>query len=197
MKQTSKTRKVTSTEEIARLADRGEDVSRFFTNSGRMMEPIRRVNVDFASPMLKELDRAAQELNISRQAAIKTLIRQALDQRYLARSARQVKAGKLKSWLRSGSAGPALRPCGSSSGASFGRAANKGIRISFARVRNLVPQTSWPRRQNHVAVEKPQGRTAGPALHFLTFPCDARVTPASHFMSATVKKSEQATDWTR
>jgi hypothetical protein len=89
MKQTSKTRKVTSAEEIARLADRGEDVSRFFTNSGRMMEPIRRVNVDFASPMLKELDRAAQELNISRQAAIKTLIRQALDQRYLARSTRR------------------------------------------------------------------------------------------------------------
>ena len=89
MNQTSKTRKVTSADEIARLADCGEDVSRFFTNSGRMMEPIRRVNVDFASPMLKELDRAAQELNISRQAVIKTLIRQALDQRYLARSARR------------------------------------------------------------------------------------------------------------
>jgi len=89
MKQTSKTRKITSAEEIARRADHGEDVSRFFTNSGRMMEPIRRVNVDFASPMLKELDRAAQELNISRQAAIKTLIRQALDQRYLAGNARR------------------------------------------------------------------------------------------------------------
>ena len=89
MKQTSKTRKATSAEEIARRADRGEDVSRFFTNSGQMMEPIRRVNVDFAPPMLKELDGAAQELNISRQAVIKTLIRQALDQRYLARSARR------------------------------------------------------------------------------------------------------------
>ncbi len=89
MKQTSKTRNVTSAEEIARLADRGENVSRFFTNSGRMMEPIRRVNVDFALSMLKELDGTAQELNISRQAVIKTLIRQALDQRYLARSARR------------------------------------------------------------------------------------------------------------
>jgi hypothetical protein len=89
MKRTRKTRKVTSAEEIARLADRSRDVSRFFTNSGRMMEPVRRVNVDFASPMLKELDRTAQELNISRQAVIKTLIRQALDQRYLARTARR------------------------------------------------------------------------------------------------------------
>jgi len=89
MKQTSRTRKVISAEEIARRADRGENVSSFFTNSGRMMEPIRRVNVDFAPAMLKELDGAAQELNISRQAVIKTLIRQALDQRYLARSARR------------------------------------------------------------------------------------------------------------
>ena len=88
MKQTRKTRKVTSAEKIARLADRGENVSRFFTNSGRMMEPIRRVNVDFAPAMLKELDGTAQELNISRQAVIKTLIRQALDQRYLAINAR-------------------------------------------------------------------------------------------------------------
>jgi hypothetical protein len=43
-----------------------------------MMGPIQRVNVDLASGMLEELDRAAKELNISRQAVIKTLIRQAL-----------------------------------------------------------------------------------------------------------------------
>jgi hypothetical protein len=34
------------------------------------------------------LDKAAKELNISRQAVIKTLIRQALDQQYLARGSR-------------------------------------------------------------------------------------------------------------
>jgi len=50
-------------------------VSRFFTNAGRTMMPMRRVNVDLASGMLEELDRAAKELNISRQAVIKTLIR--------------------------------------------------------------------------------------------------------------------------
>ena len=75
-------------ETIARLADNGKDVSRFFTNAGHMMGPIQHVNVDFASPMLDELDNAAKELNISRQAVIKTLIRQALDQHYLA-TARQ------------------------------------------------------------------------------------------------------------
>jgi hypothetical protein len=69
---------------IATLADNGKDVSRYFTNKGRMMEPIQRVNVDFTAPMLQELDNAARELNISRQAVIKTLLRQALDQHYLA-----------------------------------------------------------------------------------------------------------------
>lgn len=73
-------------ERIARLADGGKDVSRFFTNSGRMMAPIQRVNVDFTDAMLEELDRQAKELNISRQAVIKTLVRQALDQRYMALS---------------------------------------------------------------------------------------------------------------
>jgi len=86
MKSTRNRRKMVSAEAIARRADRGKDVSVFFTNSGRMMPPIQRVNVDFAGPMLSELDIAAKELNISRQAVIKTLIRQALDQRYLARN---------------------------------------------------------------------------------------------------------------
>jgi Ribbon-helix-helix protein, copG family len=88
MKNTRRPRKPVPAEAIARLADRGSDVSRFFTNTGRMMGPIQRVNVDLASGMLEELDRAARELNISRQAVIKTLVRQALDQQYLARASR-------------------------------------------------------------------------------------------------------------
>jgi hypothetical protein len=66
----------------------GEKVSRFFTNDGKMMPPIQRVNVDFAAPMLKELDAEARALNISRQAVIKSLLRQALDRQRLARRAR-------------------------------------------------------------------------------------------------------------
>lgn len=88
MKSIRKSRKVVSAETIAKRADRGENISHFFTNSGRMHDPIQRVNVDFAAPMLKELDNAAKELNISRQALIKTLLRQALDQRSLARETR-------------------------------------------------------------------------------------------------------------
>ena len=87
MKSTRNSKRVSSPEAIARLADQGKSVSRFFTNSGRMMPPIQRVNVDFSAPMLGELDEAAKELNVSRQAVIKTLVRQALDQRYLARNA--------------------------------------------------------------------------------------------------------------
>ena len=86
MKSTHRTRKAASAKSIARIADRGGDVSRFFTNKGQMMSPIQRVNVDLAPGMLEELDTAAKELNISRQAVIKTLIRQALDQQYLSRA---------------------------------------------------------------------------------------------------------------
>jgi hypothetical protein len=86
MKNTASKKKAASAESIARMADRGKDVSRFFTNSGQMRKPIQRVNIDFTASMLEELESAAKELNVSRQAVIKTLIRQGLDQRHIARS---------------------------------------------------------------------------------------------------------------
>lgn len=89
MKKTRKGRKAISAEAIARLADQGKDTSRFFTKTGQMIEPIQRVNVDFTETMLEELERAARELNVSRQAVIKTLLRQALDHHYLAQSGRR------------------------------------------------------------------------------------------------------------
>jgi len=88
MKKTRRTKGPVRAESIARRAERGEDVSRYFANSGRMMQPIRRVNVDFTPGMLEELDRAARGLNISRQAVIKTLIRRALDEQYTSRHRR-------------------------------------------------------------------------------------------------------------
>jgi hypothetical protein len=84
MSKTANKRKPTA-DEIAEMATSGEDVSRFFTNKGEMRPPVKRVNVDFTLDMLKELDAVAKELNISRQAVIKTYLRQALDQHYLAR----------------------------------------------------------------------------------------------------------------
>ena len=84
MSRIRKTNRPVAAESIARMADEGKDVSAFFTNAGRMMPAIQRVNVDFTVPMLQELDQTAEELNISRQAVIKTLVRQGLDQRYQA-----------------------------------------------------------------------------------------------------------------
>lgn len=89
MKKTRSKKKHLSAEAIARRADHGKPISRFFTNSGKMMKPIQRVNVDFTAAMLEELEAAAKELNISRQAVIKTMLRQALDQRQTARSSRR------------------------------------------------------------------------------------------------------------
>ena len=87
MKKTA-SKKPVNAETIARMADKGRDVSRFFTNKGKMMQPVQRVNVDFAAEMLEELDREAVQLNISRQAVIKSLLRQALDQHYVAVASR-------------------------------------------------------------------------------------------------------------
>ncbi len=88
MKNTHHRKKPASAESIARMADSGKDITQFFSNSGRMMKPIQRVNVDFTASMLEELESAARELNISRQAVIKTLVRQGLDQRHAARVSR-------------------------------------------------------------------------------------------------------------
>ena len=77
-------------EEVAEMADRGEDIAAHFTNNFRVVRPaVQRVNVDFTAPMLKELDREAETLNISRQAVIKTMLREALDRRYLAQQGRR------------------------------------------------------------------------------------------------------------
>jgi metal-responsive CopG/Arc/MetJ family transcriptional regulator len=70
------------------MADRGEDVSRFFTNRGKMLRPIQRVNVGFTASLLQELDQAAAELSVSRPAVIKAFVHQALDQHHLAQGAR-------------------------------------------------------------------------------------------------------------
>ena len=88
MPKTLESTKPPTADEISELADSGEQITHFFTMKGKMMPPIQRVNVDFALPMLQELDVAARQLNISRQAVIKTLLRQALDQQHLARRAR-------------------------------------------------------------------------------------------------------------
>ena len=92
MKKTRKSTQPVSADTIARLADQGKDVSHFFKGQGRMVQPIQRVNVDVTIAMLEELDQAAQDLNVSRQAVIKTLVRQALDQHYLALRARRPEA---------------------------------------------------------------------------------------------------------
>jgi hypothetical protein len=79
-------------EEIADKASRGEDVSPFFTGNFTVVRPIRRVNVDLTEGMLTELHARATRLNVSRQAVIKTLLRQALDQNKAVSPSRKRKA---------------------------------------------------------------------------------------------------------
>ncbi len=67
-------------EQIAEMATRGENVSRYFTNKFTVVRPVKRVNIDLTQGMLRELDARAAKLNISRQAVIKTLLERALSQ---------------------------------------------------------------------------------------------------------------------
>lgn len=97
MQKTSKSKKI-STEELEIKAVRGEDITSHFSGKPKIRRgfqkverrntAIQRVNVDFTLDMLNELDEAASQLNISRQAVIKTLVREALDRHYLAKKAR-------------------------------------------------------------------------------------------------------------
>jgi hypothetical protein len=80
-------------DEIAEMASRGEDVSAYFTNKFTVVRPVRRVNVDLTHGMLRELDERAARLNVSRQAVIKTLLRQALNERSGSRPESKKKAG--------------------------------------------------------------------------------------------------------
>jgi hypothetical protein len=73
-------RRTPTADEIAERASRGEDVSAHFTNKFTVVRPVRRVNVDLTQGMLRELDERAARLNVSRQAVIKTLLRQVLDE---------------------------------------------------------------------------------------------------------------------
>jgi hypothetical protein len=91
---------IPSAEQIAEMADSGENITRFFSGKGRMMPPIQRVNVDFTGTMLEELDREARDLNISRQAVIKTLLRQALDEKYVAAAARPAVKERARAGVR-------------------------------------------------------------------------------------------------
>jgi len=83
-----------SADDIAEKASREEDVSSFFTNKFTVVRPVRRVNVDLTQGMLSELDARAARLNVSRQAVIKTLLRQALDQNNAAQSGKKRQANQ-------------------------------------------------------------------------------------------------------
>lgn len=84
MKKTKK-KKPISAEAIARMADQGKDISRFFTGH-MIMVPVHLVNVDFTAETVARLDHEASMLNITREAVIKTLVREGLDRRHLQRA---------------------------------------------------------------------------------------------------------------
>ena len=77
---------IPTADELGDMADRGEDISRFFTNAGTMQHSVKLMQIEFPGDMLHELDIPACELHVNVQSVIITYLRQALDQHYLANS---------------------------------------------------------------------------------------------------------------
>jgi Ribbon-helix-helix protein, copG family len=86
-----------STEELEQKVEAGEEViDRYFDPTtiragiphpmtSRRHQDLVIASLDIPSPMLDELDQMAGELNISRQAVIKMMLRRALDEHHLAK----------------------------------------------------------------------------------------------------------------
>ncbi|XHX77658.1 MAG: type II toxin-antitoxin system BrnA family antitoxin [Stenomitos frigidus ULC029] len=86
-----------STEELERKIKSGEEVIDLYFDStttrvgiprpmtSRRRQDLMPASLDLPSPMLDELDQMASELNISRQAVIKMMLRRALDEHHLAK----------------------------------------------------------------------------------------------------------------
>jgi hypothetical protein len=86
-----------STEELEQKIDAGEEVIDHYFDptttrvgiprpmTSRRRQDLVTTNLDIPSPMLDELDQMASELNISRQAVIKMMLRRALDEHHLAK----------------------------------------------------------------------------------------------------------------
>lgn len=82
-----------SADAIAERASRGEDISAFFTNKFTVVRPIHRVSVDLTQGMLRQVDQRAAQLNLSRQAVIKSLLDRALKEDRSPRVRAKRKAG--------------------------------------------------------------------------------------------------------
>lgn len=101
MKKAPKKRKraSASVDQIEAMALRGEDTSEFFGEPKRMpprevrkmpnQDDIVKVNVDLPEPFLSELDEIALFLNISRQAVMKSFLKDGVDRHFLAQQARR------------------------------------------------------------------------------------------------------------
>jgi hypothetical protein len=67
MRKTSKTKRPISAESIARLADKGEDISSYFTNKGKMMPPLNTATAHLSKGQPSEFKMDAKALNYYRQ----------------------------------------------------------------------------------------------------------------------------------
>jgi hypothetical protein len=96
----SRRTKSATIEQIEAASLRGEDTSQYFGEAKRMppreiqkmekRDNIVKLNVDLTEEFLRELDEVALFLNISRQAVMKTYLKEGVERHILAKQARRM-----------------------------------------------------------------------------------------------------------
>lgn len=81
-----------SADEIADLAAEGKDVTKYMQNmkigfNAERIEKIRRTSLDLGPDLMEEIDTISTELNVSRQALIKVVMKEYIIRYKLAKSA--------------------------------------------------------------------------------------------------------------
>jgi hypothetical protein len=81
-----------SADEIADLASKGKDVTGYMKNmkigfNADRIEKIRRTSLDLGPDLMEEIDTISNELNVSRQALIKVVMKEYIIRYKLAKSA--------------------------------------------------------------------------------------------------------------
>lgn len=98
-----KKKKLPTAEEIAEMADRGEDITPYMEAptkgyAARLREKnIQRTNIDFGLEMVTQLDSIATKLNISRQAVVKMALQDYLTRYYTGEAAFKKASGRKSS----------------------------------------------------------------------------------------------------
>lgn len=82
-KKSIKIKKGPTADEIAEMADRGENILKYFSTSGVMVRPVKKLEIEISGELLDEIDKVASKMNVDRAAAVSFTLQEGLNYRGL------------------------------------------------------------------------------------------------------------------